>query len=159
MKFQHRMKILKFPYNRHFFQTWMKIWYYIHVKILFTFFKINMATLQARFKLTNDKLINLIKYLQEFASSYVKLSFLNIDITLTCWSITNFNFFVECSHLCFDLFLPRFQFSLLAFIKFPIYPRLLYLNLGWNFSYTFFHPGTYRVEISTWDEDLHIISP
>ena len=39
----------------------------------------NMATLQGCFKWTNDKLINLIKCLQEFASSYVKFSFLNID--------------------------------------------------------------------------------
>ena len=32
----------------------------------------------------------------------------NSNITLTCWRITNFNFFVDCSYLCFDLFLPRF---------------------------------------------------
>ena len=35
-----------------------------------------MATLQARFKLTNDKLINLIKCLQEFKSS---MEFRNCD--------------------------------------------------------------------------------
>ena len=34
---------------------------------------------QARFKWTDDKLISLIKYLQEFDSSYVKFLFLNID--------------------------------------------------------------------------------
>ena len=39
-----------------------------------------MATSQARFKLTDDKPINLIKCLQELDSSYIKFSFLNIDI-------------------------------------------------------------------------------
>ena len=38
-----------------------------------------MVTSQARFKWTDDKLINLIKCLQEFDSSYVECSFLNID--------------------------------------------------------------------------------
>ena len=39
-----------------------------------------MMTSQARFKWTDDKLINLIKYLQEFDGSYAKFSFVNIDI-------------------------------------------------------------------------------
>ena len=38
-----------------------------------------MATSQARFKWTNDKLINLTKYLQEFKSSWAKFSFWNND--------------------------------------------------------------------------------
>ena len=38
-----------------------------------------MATSQARFKWTDNKLINRIKCLQEFDSSYVKFSFLYID--------------------------------------------------------------------------------
>ena len=38
-----------------------------------------MATSQARFKWTDDKLINLIKCLQEFTNSYVEFRFLNID--------------------------------------------------------------------------------
>ena len=38
-----------------------------------------MATAKARFKWTDDKLINLIKFLEEFDSSYVKFSFFNID--------------------------------------------------------------------------------
>ena len=38
-----------------------------------------MATSQARFKWTDDKLISLVKCLQEFDISYVKFSFLNID--------------------------------------------------------------------------------
>ena len=46
---------------------------------LFIFKKIKMATAKARFKWTDDKLINLIKFLQEFDSSYVKFSFFNID--------------------------------------------------------------------------------
>ena len=43
-----------------------------------------------------------------------------------------FQHFVDCSHLCFDLFLARFLFSLLTFIKFSIYSRLLHFNPGWN---------------------------
>ena len=57
-----------------------------------------MSTSPGRFKWTDDKLINLIKCLQDFDSSNVKFSFLNIDgfqwlqgfkgnnndITLTC---------------------------------------------------------------------------
>ena len=58
----------------------------------------------------------------------------NSVITLTCWRIINFNVFVDCSHLCFDLFLPRFRFILLTFIKFSIYPWLLHFNLDSNFS-------------------------
>ena len=38
-----------------------------------------MTTSKARFKWTDDKLNNLVKCLQEFESSYVKFSFLNID--------------------------------------------------------------------------------
>ena len=38
-----------------------------------------MVTLQARFKWTGDKLISLIKFLQEVDSSYVKFSSFNID--------------------------------------------------------------------------------
>ena len=38
-----------------------------------------MATSQACFRWIDDKLINPMKCLQEFKSSYVKFSFLNID--------------------------------------------------------------------------------
>ena len=38
-----------------------------------------MATLQPRFRWTDDKLINLIKCLQELKNSYVKFSFLSTD--------------------------------------------------------------------------------
>ena len=38
-----------------------------------------MTISQARFKWTGDKLINLIKCLQEFDSLYAKFTFLNID--------------------------------------------------------------------------------
>ena len=39
-----------------------------------------MATSQARFKWTDDKLVSLIiKYFQEFECSHVKFPFLNID--------------------------------------------------------------------------------
>ena len=38
-----------------------------------------MTTSKASFKWTDDKLNNLVKCLQEFESSYVKFSFLNID--------------------------------------------------------------------------------
>ena len=113
------------------------------------FKKINLTTSQARFKWTNDKLINLIKYLQEFDSSNVKFSFLSIDsfqwlqgfevivvININLLKNYKFRLFVDCSHLCFDLFLPRFRFSLLTFI---------------NFLFT---RGYY---ISTWVEIVHII--
>ena len=84
----------------------------------------------------------------------------NSDTILTCWSKYKFQFFVGCSHLFFHLFLPRSRFSFLTFIKFPIYPRLLYFNPGWNFSYNCnFFNSVYRTEISTRDENLHIISP
>ena len=46
----------------------------------------------------------------------------------------NFKLFADCNHLCFDLFLPRFRFSIFTFIKFPIYPRLLFFNPNWNFN-------------------------
>ena len=58
-------------------------------KFLVYFFKINMATLQAHFKWTNDKLINLIKCLQTFASSHVNFSFLNIDSFQWQWIWSN----------------------------------------------------------------------
>ena len=38
-----------------------------------------MMTSQTCFKWTDDKLINVIKCLEEFDSSYVNFSFLNID--------------------------------------------------------------------------------
>ena len=43
-----------------------------------------------------------------------------------------FPLFVDCSHLCFDLVLARFCFSLFTFIKYYIYSRLLYFMPGWN---------------------------
>ena len=50
MKFQPGMKISNFPFNRHFFQPGMKIWYYARTNFLFIF-KV-------------DKLINLMKCLK-----------------------------------------------------------------------------------------------
>ena len=80
LKFQAGMQSPNFPYNWHFFQPGMKIWYYAHVNSLLVFFlKIKMTTSQTHFKWTDDKLINPIKCLQEFDSLYVKLSSLNID--------------------------------------------------------------------------------
>ena len=78
-----------------------------------------------------------------------------------------FRIFVDCSHFCFDLFLPRFRSSLFTFIKFSIYSKLLCFNPdwnsfnpGWDFSYNCnFFNSVYRVEISSRDENLHIISP
>ena len=58
MKFQPGMKISYFPYNQHFFQPGMKIWYYANVNSLVIFKKIKTTTSQARFKWTDDKLIN-----------------------------------------------------------------------------------------------------
>ena len=55
---------------------------------------------------------------------------------------------IDCSHLGFNLFFPRFRFSLLTFIKFSIYLRLLYFNPGWNFlcNCNFFQLG-----LPTWN--------
>ena len=47
----------------------MLVCYYIHANSLFIFLKIVMVTSQARFKWTDEKLINLIKRLQEFKTS------------------------------------------------------------------------------------------
>ena len=60
--------------------------------------------------------------------------------------------------LCFDLFLARFWFGLLTFIKFSIYTRLLYFNPGWNI----FNPGWnfssncifFQVGIPSWNFSL-----
>ena len=41
----------------------------MHAQIPCLYFEINMATSQAHFKWTDDKIINLIKCLQEFKSS------------------------------------------------------------------------------------------
>ena len=57
----------------------MKIWNCTRVNSLFILKKIKMVTSQARFTWTDGKPINLIKYLQELESSYLKFSFLNID--------------------------------------------------------------------------------
>ena len=58
-----------FPYNQHFHQPLMKIWYLACVNSLFVFLKIKMANSQGCFKWTDDKPINLIKCLQELDSS------------------------------------------------------------------------------------------
>ena len=53
-----------------------------------------------------------------------------------------FQLFVDCSHLCFDLFLPCSRFSLLTFIKFSIYLRLQnfsYNCIFWHTELTFLH--------------------
>ena len=52
-----------------FFQPEMEILYYANANSLFMFYKIKMATSQARFKWTDDKLSNLMKCLQELKSS------------------------------------------------------------------------------------------
>ena len=78
-----------------------------------------------------------------------------------------FQLFVDLSHLCFDLLLLRFRFSLLTLIKFSIHSRLSNFNPGWNNSVRIetFHiiaiifNSVYWVEISTRDENLHVISP
>ena len=53
-----RNEISNSPYNWYFFQPGMKIWYYTHVNSLFIFKKIKTTTSKARFKRTDDKLIN-----------------------------------------------------------------------------------------------------
>ena len=74
------MKISNSPFNRHFCQPWMKIWHYeSHYESgnsLFIFKRIEMTTSQVRFRWTDDKLINLIKGLQEIKNS---MEFRNCD--------------------------------------------------------------------------------
>ena len=120
---------------------------------LFIFKKIKMATSRAGFKWTDDKIINLIKCLQEFDSSYFSRTWSNnSDITLACWSITNLNFcWLQSSY-----FLARFRFSLLTFMKFPIYPMLLYFNPGWKFSY---NCNFFQLGILSWNFNLEWKSP
>ena len=79
MELEPGMKIPNFPYNRHFFQPGMKIWYYARMNSLFIFKKLKMETSQGRFKWTDEKPINLRKCLQELDSLYVQLTFSNID--------------------------------------------------------------------------------
>ena len=77
MNFQLGMKISNCPYNGHFFPAWDKI-LILCTRVFPVLFKkkIKMTTSQARFKWTDDKLINLIKCLQEFQSS---MEFRNCD--------------------------------------------------------------------------------
>ena len=66
MKFQSGMKSSNFPYNQHFFQPGMKIWYYARANSLFIFKKLKMAILRACFKKTDSKRSQEFKYSMEF---------------------------------------------------------------------------------------------
>ena len=125
-----------------------------------------MPTSLAWFKWTDVKPINLKKCLQELDSSYVKFSFLNIDSfqwlqwfeVIIVWYKINlfknskFQLFVDCSHLCFDLFLARFWFS----TEFSIYSRLLYFNPGWNCSC---NCNFFQLDIPSWNFEPGLKSP
>ena len=63
------------PYDWHFFQPRMKIWYYAHMNSLFIFIKIKMATSHGSFKLTDDKSYKMFTRIEQFICTFL---FLNI---------------------------------------------------------------------------------
>ena len=70
-----------------------------------------------------------------------------------------FQLFVDSSHFCFDLFLPHFQISLLTFII--LFTWVYYISTWVEIFHiiAIFFNSVYWVEISTQDENLHIMSP
>ena len=72
---QPEIKNPNFPYDWHFFQPGMKIWYYAHMNSLFIFIKIKMATSHGRFKLTDDKSYKMFTRIEQFICTFL---FLNI---------------------------------------------------------------------------------
>ena len=110
---------------------------------------------------TMIKPINLMKFLQKLDSSYVKFYFLNIDSFQWLYSFQWYNINLSknykfstcrCGHLCFDLFLVRFWFSLLTFIKFSIYSRLLNFDSSWNVLLLYFHNfNFFQLVIPNWN--------
>ena len=152
------MEISNFPYNRHFFQTAMKIWYDARAKSLFIFLKVKVVTSQARFRCTGDKLINLTKCLQECKSS---MEFRNCDSNPRKVKYES----VRKKHLDLICFCRTFS---LAFLLSYLFTAGYYISARIEISSTqaeIFHifaisfNSLYRVEISTRNENLHIIGP
>ena len=115
-----------------------------------------------------DKLINLIKCFQEFAStdSWILKKFSmaariwsnNSNITLTCWSITNF--LLIAAILVSVCFCHAFGLAFLLSLNF-LFTWGYYISTRveiFHITAIFFN-SVYRVEISTRDENLHIINP
>ena len=84
----------------------------------------------------------------------------NSDTTLTCWRITNFNFSLHPSLLWFvfvflpfklDFLFTRDYYNSTRFEIFSSRNEMFYII-------AIFFNSVYRVEISTQDENLHIIS-
>ena len=78
-----------------------------------------------------------------------------------------FQLFVDCSHICFDFFWHASGLAFLLSLNF-LFTRDYYTSTRVEIFSTrdeifhiiaFFFNSVYRVEISTRDENLHIISP
>ena len=158
MKFQPRMEFSNFPYNQHFFQTAMKIWYDARAKSLFIFLKVKVVTSQARFRCTGDKLINLTKCLQECKSS---MEFRNCDSNprkVKYESVRKKHLDLICFCRTFSLaFLLSYLFTAGYYISARIEISSTQVEVFHIFAISF--NSLYRVELSTWNENLHIISP
>ena len=130
-----------------------------------------MATSQGHFKCIDHKPINLIKCLQELDSSYVKFSFLNIDtyqwqgfkviiILININLLKNYKFQLFAAAIFFLCFWNASGLSFLLSSNYQFNSKLLYFKPGGNFHVIeIFFNSLYRVEVSTRDENVHIISP
>ena len=112
-----------------------------------------------------------MKCLEEFDSSYVKFSFLNSiwssnsDITLTCWRIIHINFLLTAAIFASIYFCRSSSLAFLLSLNF-LFTRGYYIPTRAEIVLTrveifriiaIFFNLVYRVEISTRDENLHII--
>ena len=115
-----------------------------------------MATSQARFKWTDDKLTNLIKCLQKFKSSSNENLDENVPLPVSKSTPINNKKKKVKNNISINNPAPKLidnkrkhlerqlRFvSICTFIKFFIYSRLLHFNPGWDFSYNcnFFQLG------------------
>ena len=82
------------------------------------------------------------------------------DITLTCWSITNFNFLLTAAIFVLICFCHVFGLAFSVSVNF-LFTRGYYISTrveSFHITAIFFN-SVYRIKISTRDENLHIISP
>ena len=84
----------------------------------------------------------------------------NGDISLTCWSITNFNFLLTATIFVLICFCHVFGLAFLLSLNF-LFIRGYYISTRveiFHITAIFFN-SVCRVEISSRDENLHIINP
>ena len=114
-----------------------------------------------------------MKCLEVFDSSYVKFSFLNIDsfqwfssiwrsnsdITLTCWRIIHFTILLTAAIFASICFNRASGLAFLLSVNF-LFTRGYYISTRVKIFHiiVIFFNSVYRVEISTRDENLPIIS-